>query len=81
MRDIIYNILVKYYHRLYGYDTCDFMANKIVDRLNDGTFKTREDIKMYIWINTSGGGVAEASSAEIQAALPHLIEDSDRRSR
>lgn len=80
MRDIIYNILVKYYGRMYGYSLCDDMTNFIAQNINDGKFLTRGDVMHYIWVNTSGGGVAEMSSTEIQAALPHLIQDIDCRS-
>lgn len=80
MRDIIYNILVKYYGRMYGYELCDSMTNFIAMKINDGEFITRGDVMNYIWMNTSGGGVAEASSTEIQKALSHLIQDTDLHS-
>jgi hypothetical protein len=75
MRDIIYNILVKYYGRMYGYSMCDAMTEFIANNINNGKFKTRGDVADYIWANTSGGGVAEMSSSDIQSAFPHLIQD------
>lgn len=80
MRDIIYNILVKYYGRMYGYELCDSMTNVIAQRINDGEFITRGDIMNYIWMNTTGGGVADEASTMIQEALPHLLKDTHYRS-
>lgn len=75
MRDIIYGILVRLYSRLYGYDQCDWMADHIADKINAGEFTTKQDIKMYVWYQTSGGGVAELAAQRIHEALPHLISD------
>lgn len=80
MRDVIYNILVKYYGRAYGYQMCESMANFIATRINDGEYITRGDIMNYIWMNTTGGTTADAASTEIQAALPHLLQDTHYRS-
>lgn len=80
-RSIVLGVLNKYYGRMYGSDLCEAMADQIMTRIYDGTFMTRGDIMHYVWCNTSGSGVAEMSSTDIQAALPHLLQDTDRRSR
>lgn len=81
MRDIIYNILVKYYGRMYGYDMCERMTEYIADKIEDEKFTTRADIQMYVWMNTSGGGVAELVGWAVHEALPHLISDSKYETR
>lgn len=75
MRDIIYNILVKYYARYYSYGLCEAMTDYMADKINEGVYKTHRDIMKYIWMNTSGGDTADMVASEIQAALPHLIKD------
>ena len=81
MRDIIYNILVRYYARLYGYWLCDAMAEYIADKINSGEFTTRKDVQMYVWMNTSGGGVAEEVGWAVHEALPHLISAEGKETR
>lgn len=75
MRDVIYDILVKHYARLYGYSECDRMTEHIADKIISGEFTTRMDIQMYVWMQTSGGGVAESVGWYVHQALPHLISD------
>lgn len=81
MRDIVYNILAKYYGPLYGLGLCENMADQICERIIEGKFTSRADIQMYVWMNTSGGGVAESVGWEMHELLPHLISDSKYETR
>jgi hypothetical protein len=74
MRDVIYNLLVKVYGRIYGYTYCDTMTERIADKINNGGV-TQGDIMHYLWINTSGGMTAEYVSGKIREAFPTMIED------
>lgn len=77
---VVFDILVESYGRMYGNDLCEAMAEHIVSRIDNGTFLTHGDIMNYVWMNTTGGGVADATATKIQSALPQRIQNNHRRS-
>lgn len=76
----ILKIMTKYYGRLYDMPYVESLSESLAAQIETGVALTRGDIRFFIHCNTSGGGVADMSSTDIQAALPSRLQDTDYRS-
>jgi len=78
-KDVIEQVLLSNYRRMGGAMLCDYMAKYIDEHWekwqNDSWSTLNDEIRNYIWMNTSGGGVAQDSADRIEAAVATIEEN------
>lgn len=72
MNKRIYDIIDEFYGGLYGGPLCEIMTQRVEDMVREGTKWSY--IRMYLWHNTSGGGVSIRAADTIYNAFPEKIE-------
>lgn len=69
-QDRITAILRESYERLYGGWLCEAMAKRIDEKWDEWLLtENRDELMNYMWMNTSGGGVAEYTANRLRQEI------------